>query len=408
MGDAVYQLLVALGGHGQNPPSGPKFTGDDSARGVLLLSTTSTGGGALELHGRVVAGEQTADWLIGANTDRLYRVASKALLPQFGGGASVGRPDDSCSIGGDVSASGRFALRYGNGEVATVSLQRGDVVGPVGTTRGLLPHFDGKFEPHLADRQARSTPHQAKFHPSKPFVLVPDLGCDVVWCYPYDDTTGELGSTPTWLTLPKGSGPRHLDFSPSGDHVYINCELDANVVTASFARTGAMAIVHRALALPKGLIESLPGTGEDPPWDGEGVLSPLLRGGSKGNSHIRCSADGRFVYSATRTDQSLTVFAVLDGGSTLSQIQHISCGGTCPVHFALTPSWLFCANQDSQDIVTFAIAADGSLTQYHTLKLPGSPTYIAAPFVGARDLLGVTDLTDVAVEDLSGLTRAML
>ena len=51
-----------------------------------------------------------------------------------------------------------------------------------------------------------------------------------------------------------------------------------------------MAIVHSALALPEGLIESLPGTGEAYPWDGEGALSPMLRGGSKGNSHIRCSA----------------------------------------------------------------------------------------------------------------------
>ena len=397
-------MLVALGGHGQNPPSGPEFTGDDSARGVLLLSRD--GGGALELKGRVVAGG-TADWLIGANTDMLYRVASKALLPHFGPGRSAGPSDDSTSIGGDVSPSGRFALRYGGGEVATVSLESGDVVGPVGAKRGLVPHFDGEFEPHLADRQASSTPHQAKFHPAHPFVLLPDLGCDVVWCYPYDDTTGELGLTPTWLTLPKGSGPRHLDFSPSGEHVYINCELDANVVTASFSAGGAMAIVHSALALPEGLIESLPGTGEEPPWDGEGALSPMLRGGSKGNSHIRCSADGRFVYSATRTDQSLTVFAVSNGGSTLSKVQHISCGGTCPVHFAVTPGWLFCANQDSQDIVSFEIAADGTLTQRHKLELPGSPSYIAAP-AGAKGLSSATDLADATVADVSGLTRALL
>ena len=81
--------------------------------------------------------------------------------------------------------------------------------------------------------------------------------------------------------------------------------------------------------------------------------------------------------------------------------------GTCPVHFALTPGWLFCANQDSQDIVSFEIAADGTLAQRRKLELPGSPSYIAAP-AGAKGLSGATDLADAAVAGVSGLTRAML
>jgi hypothetical protein len=48
-------LLVSLGGHGQTPPSGPLFTGDESARGVLLLDNPR-GAGMLQLRGARGAG----------------------------------------------------------------------------------------------------------------------------------------------------------------------------------------------------------------------------------------------------------------------------------------------------------------------------------------------------------------
>ena len=48
---------------------------------------------------------------------------------------------------------------------------------------------------------------------------------------------------------------------------------------------------------------------------------------------------------------------------------------------ALDPArkWLWCANQDSQDVVSFAIAADGTLTQGTRVQLPGCPNYVTAP-----------------------------
>ena len=237
-------LLVALGGHGQRPPSGPEFAGDDSARGVLVLDTPPAssalaGGGELQMRGRVAAGTAAAgpagascDWLVDARRDRLYRVPAKRLLPSLGRreqppAAAAAPCDDSCAIGGDVTSDGRFALVYGGGEVAVVALDSGgDVAGPVpGSRRQLLPHYSGTFDPRLADRQAQSTPHQAKFDVHNNFALLPDLGCDRVWCYSFDKATGLLSEAPTALVLPQGSGPRHLDFHPGGAFLYINwCE----------------------------------------------------------------------------------------------------------------------------------------------------------------------------------------
>jgi 6-phosphogluconolactonase (cycloisomerase 2 family) len=45
-----------------------------------------------------------------------------------------------------------------------------------------------------------------------------DLGCDKVFVYGFDDAKGALtgsNTDPRHLALPKGSGPRHLEFHPS-------------------------------------------------------------------------------------------------------------------------------------------------------------------------------------------------
>ena len=45
-----------------------------------------------------------------------------------------------------------------------------------------------------------------------------------------------------------------------------------------------------------------------------------------------------------------------DFDGTLKAVQHVSCGGKTPRHFALDPGnqWLLVANQDSSNIVVFA------------------------------------------------------
>jgi 6-phosphogluconolactonase len=58
------------------------------------------------------------------------------------------------------------------------------------------------------------------------------------------------------------------------------------------------------------------------------------------------SEDGRFLYSCTRGEDSITVWRIDENGY-LTEMQRLSCGGKVPRYIALDPSrrWLVCCNQ---------------------------------------------------------------
>jgi 6-phosphogluconolactonase len=66
------------------------------------------------------------------------------------------------------------------------------------------------------------------------------------------------------------------------------------------------------------------------------------------------SPDGNFLYASNRGEDTLVVFAIIEGGA-LKEIQRISCGGKTPRHFSFDPTfgWILCGNQDSASITIF-------------------------------------------------------
>lgn len=94
-----------------------------------------------------------------------------------------------------------------------------------------FPFPDGPGPNH--DRQEASHPHGCTLDPSGKFVLVPDLGMDVVHVFRPDLSTGKLTECPP-LRANAGSGPRHAVFwSPKGADsplfLYLVGELTATV-----------------------------------------------------------------------------------------------------------------------------------------------------------------------------------
>jgi 6-phosphogluconolactonase (cycloisomerase 2 family) len=61
------------------------------------------------------------------------------------------------------------------------------------------------------DRQEAPHPHQAIVHPNGNFVLVPDLGADLVRVFSVDKNTKKLTEVDPLVAAP-GSGPRHAAF----------------------------------------------------------------------------------------------------------------------------------------------------------------------------------------------------
>lgn len=231
-----------------------------------------------------------------------------------------------------------------------------------------------RYNPALADRQDGPHPHQARLDPfGNRWCLVCDLGSDVVWVYGFNTATGHLSgasSSPRHLRLPQGSGPRHLDFHPSGKWVFISCELTGDIVVAEFDAegTGALTSVQTICALPAGV--------------------KCSRAGSRGNADIHCSADGRFVFATTRTNHAIVTFAVDPTSGHLTLRSRCGSGGQTPRHFHLDGKYLRVVNQDGVDgsdgttgcVVTFRIAEDGTLSKPRTLPVDGCPAMITPPY----------------------------
>lgn len=82
----------------------------------------------------------------------------------------------------------------------------------------------------IPDRQDAPHPHEVIVDPTGSFIVVPDLGADLVRVFAIDATTSLL-TEKTSLKVTPGTGPRHGAFLKSGDETFffLVAELDNNV-----------------------------------------------------------------------------------------------------------------------------------------------------------------------------------
>lgn len=238
-----------------------------------------------------------------------------------------------------VHPGGRWLLsaNYTSGSVAVHPLAAD---GSVGERTDLVAHTapapgPGQDGPHA---------HQIVTAPDGGHVLAVDLGNDTVYTYRLDEDHGTLEQL-SYAALRPGAGPRHLTFHPGGRHAYLACELDNTVVVCGYdSATGALT----------------PGTPQST-GTGEGTSYP---------AQLLVTGDGRFAYLANRGHNSLTRYAVEDGGAALRLLDTVPVGGDFPRHTAFSPdgTLLFAANQRSGTVTAFRVDADSG-----ALSPVGSP-----------------------------------
>lgn len=189
-------------------------------------------------------------------------------------------------------------------------------------------HSPSRVDP---ERQAGSHVHSAVAAPNGRYVYVSDLGADKVFVYRLDGANAQwpLGpATPGAISLPPGSGPRHLLFDAKNKYAYLTLEMSAQVVKFDY-RSGGL--------------------------DREGIFDLDQKGGPKGaGGALHLSADGRFLYVSNRgAANQLLVFAVDADTGDLREVQRRSVDGDHPREFAIDPSGRFVliANQKSNAIV---------------------------------------------------------
>ncbi|MGW2179878.1 lactonase family protein [Streptomyces sp. NPDC001732] len=264
------------------------------------------------------------------------RVAAVALSPD-GAHRVLGARDTGGAgpVHLSVHPTGRWLLtaNYTSGSVA-VHPVRAD--GSLGERTDLVAHDapppgPGRDGPHA---------HQIVTTPDGGHVLAVDLGNDTVYTYRLDERHGTLARI-SRATLRPGAGPRHLTFHPGGRFAYLACELDNTAVVCGYdPATGTLS----------------PGA---PQSTGTGA-------GTSFPAQFLVTADGRFAYLANRGHNSLTRYAIEDGGAVLRLLDTVPVGGDFPRHTALSPDGklLFAANQRSSTVTVFRVdARTGGLTR---------------------------------------------
>ncbi|MFD4957971.1 lactonase family protein [Microbacterium sp. NPDC058389] len=170
-----------------------------------------------------------------------------------------------------------------------------------------------------------SRAHEAVFLPGG-LVATTDLGFDVVRFW----RTGEGGLRPLQqVALPKGSGPRHMVWHPSG-HLYVVTELSCELFVLAPAVDGTWRVVGG---------------------------SPLGAGTLPGDSaaELAASRDGEFLYAGVRGSNTLATLRVRGAGESVAPVALADSGVDWPRHHVVVRDTLLVAGQLSDEVVSLAL-----------------------------------------------------
>ena len=234
----------------------------------------------------------------------------------------------------------------------------------------LLP--DGRLgEPTASMAHSGSGPHRRQLvphahavalSPDNRFALAPDLGADRVFVFRFEAATGALSpNDPPFVQLPAGSGPRQIAFHPSGRFVYLMNELVARIAVFAWdARKGFLSEIQTVSSLAA-----------DDPSEPSGAGVAMHR-------------SGRFLYTTTRNDNTVVLFAIDRTEGTLVARQRASSRGKAPWSCTIDPigRHLLVTNQASDSVAVFRIKlGTGDLRPIGPLL--SVPMPVAAVFVPA-------------------------
>ena len=236
--------------------------------------------------------------------------------------------DGPCHL--EVDATGKYVCvaNYGGGAVTMY---------PINDDGSLEPRSD--FHQHRGNsvnqqRQRSEHAHSINLDPTNTWAFVPDLGMDQVVTYKLDLENGKLlPGNPAYTTAAAGAGPRHFDYHPNGELVFVLNEMGCTIVSYRFdSSAGTLAEIQSVPTLPAD-------------WTGGGNTTA--------DTHV--SPDGRFVYTSNRNHDSLVIYSLDQASGEMTYVGHQSTGGKTPRNFAIHPSGKFvlAANQDSSNIVVF-------------------------------------------------------
>ena len=195
----------------------------------------------------------------------------------------------------------------------------------------LICHHGSSIHPI---RQTMPHPHFITPTPDGEYLCVADLGMDKLLVYNHTLT---LCSE---VSVPAGSGARHMTFSQNGKLAYCVNELSSTVSVFEY-QSGTLRLLNTYSALPEY-------------FHGESTAAA-----------IRLSENR--LYVSNRGDDSITCFQI--DQDSLTQKSITKCGGKSPRDFNIIENILLCANEADNCVTQFRITEEGLLSTGTKLNL---------------------------------------
>lgn len=306
--------------------------GGGSARGVRTLLNTAGGTGTVKLEEKPTLPMSSPTYLVG-HPDRPWAFAisegSSSTL------ASLEVADDgklrvisSVATGGDgachlaLSHDGRFVLvaHYVSGSVASFA---------IGEDGRLTDRIDVcQFEGSGPNSERQESAHAHHIVVDGEELLVCDLGSDVIHRLRLDPAAGTLSEEADPVSLPDGSGPRHLVLVD--DYVVVACELSGELW---FARRGT----------------------DDEDWEHLRTVATSASGADLVQPSGIIAVDNR-VFVANRGPDTIAVFDVETARGWLTRVTEFGSGGAWPRDLTARSGLLWVSNERSHQISVFSIS----------------------------------------------------
>lgn len=252
--------------------------------------------------------------------------------------------EDPCHV--DVSPDGNFVAvaNYGSGSLALYPIEADGKLKPATSV------IQNKGTGANPARQSGPHAHSIKFSPNGNEVFSPDLGIDKVVRFELDKGSKTLKATgQPFLPVAPGAGPRHFDFHPAKDILYVINELNSTI-TCFGKSSGSWSDFQTVSALPPGYSET------------------------SYCADIHISKDGKFLYGSNRGHNSIAVFVVEAYTGKLIPIDFVPTQGNWPRNFTLSPDgkYLLVGNQRSGNITVFRINSSTGIPEFtgNELKIP--------------------------------------
>lgn len=253
--------------------------------------------------------------------------------------------DDPCFLALDPECRFLVCVNYSGSSLSVFPLDGRGIPGPAGQI------FTWEGRGPRKDRQERPHPHSACFTPDGGFLLVPDLGCDLIRVFRWISEDKPLEEMPGLaVQVIPGSGPRMMAFIPGANQAWVVNEL----------RNSATRFLYH------------PDTPELLEWEKEiTLLPPYWSPGEESTaSHLFCTS--HYCLFSLRGPDRLVV--VKDGG-----IDFCESDGRGPRFFLADPEnrRLYTAWQHSGRISEYSLSGSGDLDLLgHPLEVP-NPTCMA-------------------------------